>query len=115
MKFPTGLLLYHPLITLAIILIQFQGMTCYYLISETMKHIHHGMRDVILFDLGRGHGLSITPYAAGHMIGGTMWKIMKEGEEDIIYAVDYNHKKEMQVIFYVLNYRNDSFPISLST
>ena len=44
---------------------------------------------------GRGHGLSITPYAAGHMIGGTMWKIMKEGEEDIIYAVDYNHKKEM--------------------
>ena len=45
--------------------------------------------------LGRGHGLSITPYAAGHMIGGTMWKIMKEGEEDIIYAVDYNHKKEM--------------------
>ena len=48
--------------------------------------------------LGRGHGLSITPYAAGHMIGGTMWKIMKEGEEDIIYAVDYNHKKEMQVV-----------------
>jgi len=29
------------------------------------------------------------------MIGGTMWKIMKEGEEDIIYAVDFNHKKEM--------------------
>ena len=45
--------------------------------------------------LGRGHGLSITPYLAGHMIGGTMWKIMKEGEEDIIYAVDFNHKKEM--------------------
>ena len=48
-----------------------------------------------LFLSGKGHGLSITPYAAGHMIGGTMWKIMKEGEEDIIYAVDYNHKKEM--------------------
>ncbi|XP_047136980.1 cleavage and polyadenylation specificity factor subunit 2 isoform X1 [Hydra vulgaris] len=46
---------------------------------------------------GRGHGLSITPYAAGHMIGGTMWKIMKEGEEDIIYAVDYNHKKEIHL------------------
>ena len=28
------------------------------------------------------------------MIGGTMWKIVKDGEEDIIYAVDYNHKKE---------------------
>lgn len=23
-----------------------------------------------------------------------MWKIVKDGEEDIIYAVDYNHKKE---------------------
>lgn len=44
--------------------------------------------------IGKGHGLTITPYAAGHMIGGTMWKIVKDGEEDIIYAVDYNHKKE---------------------
>lgn len=44
--------------------------------------------------LGKGHGLTITPYAAGHMVGGTMWKIVKDGEEDIIYAVDYNHKKE---------------------
>ena len=44
--------------------------------------------------LGKGHGLTITPYAAGHMIGGTMWKIVKDGEEDILYAVDYNHKKE---------------------
>ena len=43
---------------------------------------------------GKGHGLTITPYAAGHIVGGTMWKIIKDGEEDIIYAVDYNHKKE---------------------
>lgn len=28
------------------------------------------------------------------MVGGTMWKIIKDGEEDIIYAVDFNHKKE---------------------
>jgi len=28
------------------------------------------------------------------MVGGAMWRIVKEGEEDIIYAVDYNHKKE---------------------
>ena len=28
------------------------------------------------------------------MIGGTIWKIVKVGEEDIIYAVDFNHKKE---------------------
>lgn len=28
------------------------------------------------------------------MIGGTIWRIVKDGEEDIIYAVDFNHKKE---------------------
>ena len=47
---------------------------------------------------GKGHGLTITPYAAGHMVGGAMWKITKEGEEDIIYAIDYNHKKERWVM-----------------
>jgi cleavage and polyadenylation specificity factor subunit 2 len=28
------------------------------------------------------------------MIGGAMWKIVKDGEEEIIYATDFNHKKE---------------------
>lgn len=46
------------------------------------------------FILGKGYGLTITPLPAGHMIGGTIWKIMKVGEEDIIYANDFNHKKE---------------------
>ncbi len=31
------------------------------------------------------------------MIGGTIWKIVKDGEEEIIYAVDFNHKREMYV------------------
>ena len=55
-------------------------------------------------------GLVITPLPAGHMMGGTIWRIVKvagqdnsyevktivgqDGEEDIVYAVDYNHKKE---------------------
>ncbi|XP_043473723.1 probable cleavage and polyadenylation specificity factor subunit 2 [Leptopilina heterotoma] len=43
---------------------------------------------------GKGYGVTLTPLPAGHMIGGTIWKIMKVGEEDIIYAVDFNHKKE---------------------
>jgi cleavage and polyadenylation specificity factor subunit 2 len=43
---------------------------------------------------GKGAGLAVTPVAAGHMIGGAMWRIVKEGEEDIVYAVDYNHKRE---------------------
>ena len=32
-------------------------------------------------------------YSAGHMIGGTIWRIAKE-TDDIIYAVDYNLNKE---------------------
>ncbi|KAK2191744.1 hypothetical protein NP493_46g01093 [Ridgeia piscesae] len=43
---------------------------------------------------GKGHGIQITPLPAGHMIGGTIWKIVKDGEEEIVYAIDYNHKKE---------------------
>ena len=43
---------------------------------------------------GKGHGLSITPFAAGHLVGGAMWKIGKDEGEDIVYAIDYNHKKE---------------------
>merc|ERR1712241_746883 len=43
---------------------------------------------------GKGQGLVITPLSAGHMLGGTIWRIVKDGEEDIVYAVDYNHKKE---------------------
>jgi cleavage and polyadenylation specificity factor subunit 2 len=46
-----------------------------------------------LFDIGKYKGITITAYAAGHTIGGTIWKIKKDAEE-IVYAVDYNHKKE---------------------
>jgi len=46
---------------------------------------------------GKGQGLTITPLAAGHMLGGTIWKIVKDGEESIVYAVDYNHKKEIHL------------------
>lgn len=52
--------------------------------------------------LGKGRGLTIIPYPAGHMIGGTLWKIIKDGEDDILYAVDFNHKKERFVLHSVL-------------
>ncbi|XP_008555336.3 probable cleavage and polyadenylation specificity factor subunit 2 [Microplitis demolitor] len=42
----------------------------------------------------KGYGVTLTPLPAGHMIGGTIWKIVKDEEEDIIYAVNFNHKKE---------------------
>eukprot|EP00240_Pyramimonas_obovata_P001561 CAMPEP_0118929284 /NCGR_PEP_ID=MMETSP1169-20130426/6328_1 /TAXON_ID=36882 /ORGANISM="Pyramimonas obovata, Strain CCMP722" /LENGTH=437 /DNA_ID=CAMNT_0006871443 /DNA_START=155 /DNA_END=1465 /DNA_ORIENTATION=+ len=37
--------------------------------------------------------VTVTPYNAGHLLGGTLWKISKE-TEDVVYAVDFNHKKE---------------------
>uniref|UniRef100_A0A7S3EJW3 Cleavage and polyadenylation specificity factor subunit 2 n=1 Tax=Rhodosorus marinus TaxID=101924 RepID=A0A7S3EJW3_9RHOD len=48
---------------------------------------------------GKGDGIVITPYSAGHMLGGTVWKVKKETEEmkdteEVIYAVDVNHRKE---------------------
>lgn len=48
---------------------------------------------------GKGQGLQITALPAGHIIGGTIWKILKDGEEEIIYSVDYNHHKERFIYF----------------
>lgn len=42
---------------------------------------------------GGPSGITVTPYAAGHLLGGTLWKISKD-TEDVLYAVDFNHKKE---------------------
>ncbi|CAH8272030.1 unnamed protein product [Arabidopsis lyrata] len=41
----------------------------------------------------KGRGIVIAPHVAGHMLGGSIWRITKDGE-DVIYAVDYNHRKE---------------------
>lgn len=60
---------------------------------ESEKIVHLSFNQTYHLE-GQGCGLSLTPLAAGHMIGGTIWKIVKDNEEDIIYAVDYNHKKE---------------------
>uniref|UniRef100_A0AC35U3G7 Cleavage and polyadenylation specificity factor subunit 2 n=1 Tax=Rhabditophanes sp. KR3021 TaxID=114890 RepID=A0AC35U3G7_9BILA len=38
--------------------------------------------------------LSVQALPAGHMIGGAYWKISRMGDEDIVYAVDFNNKKD---------------------
>ena len=43
-----------------------------------------GGKEIYIIILGKGAGIEITPYAAGHTIGGTVWKIVKETEE-IVY------------------------------
>ncbi|ORZ05984.1 beta-lactamase-like protein [Absidia repens] len=42
---------------------------------------------------GKCQGIMITAYAAAHTVGGTIWKI-KQDTNDIVYAVDFNHRKE---------------------
>lgn len=42
---------------------------------------------------GKAEGISIAAFPAGHSLGGCYWRIRK-GNEDIIYAVRINHKKE---------------------
>ncbi|KAI8918292.1 beta-lactamase-like protein [Powellomyces hirtus] len=42
---------------------------------------------------GKCKGITITAYAAGHTVGGTIWKVKKDTDE-VVYAVDYNHKKD---------------------
>jgi Metallo-beta-lactamase superfamily domain len=43
---------------------------------------------------GKCHGITITPYAAGHTIGGTIWKIRSPSAGTLVYAVNLNHLKE---------------------
>ncbi|CAK5275400.1 unnamed protein product [Mycena citricolor] len=43
---------------------------------------------------GKCQGLTITPFNAGHTIGGTMWKIRSPSSGTILYAVNVNHMRE---------------------
>ena len=41
----------------------------------------------------KGKKIAVTPFNAGHLLGGTVWRINVDGE-DIVYAVDINHRKD---------------------
>ncbi|KAG6337224.1 hypothetical protein ID866_1854 [Astraeus odoratus] len=43
---------------------------------------------------GKCQGITITPFAAGHSLGGTIWKIRSPSVGTIVYAVNVNHMKE---------------------
>lgn len=77
--------------------IHLKGMHLYnYILGTKLKNLREEFIGSYMYFclIGKGHGLQITPLPAGHMLGGTIWKIIKDGEEEIVYAVDYNHKKE---------------------
>ena len=41
-----------------------------------------------------------------------MWKIVKDGEEDIVYAVDYNHKKARGNMYFEPNRKTRRKPFN---
>ncbi|KIY49386.1 hypothetical protein FISHEDRAFT_41247 [Fistulina hepatica ATCC 64428] len=43
---------------------------------------------------GKCQGLTITPFNAGHTLGGTIWKIRSPSSGTIVYAVNMNHMRE---------------------
>lgn len=45
--------------------------------------------------------IRVTPYPSGRVVGGAIWKIHIGGPfacHDVVYAVDYNHKREMHLM-----------------
>ncbi|KAG8749879.1 hypothetical protein FRC12_013176 [Ceratobasidium sp. 428] len=43
---------------------------------------------------GKCQGITITPFSAGHTIGGTIWKIRSPSAGTVVYGVNLNHTKE---------------------
>ncbi|EIM88077.1 uncharacterized protein STEHIDRAFT_94995 [Stereum hirsutum FP-91666 SS1] len=43
---------------------------------------------------GKCQGVTITPFNAGHTLGGTIWKIRSPSAGTIMYAVNMNHMRE---------------------
>ncbi|EIW82350.1 hypothetical protein CONPUDRAFT_54247 [Coniophora puteana RWD-64-598 SS2] len=43
---------------------------------------------------GRCQGITVTPFNAGHTLGGTIWKIRSPSAGTILYAVNINHMRE---------------------
>ena len=44
--------------------------------------------------IGKCQGLTITPFSAGHTLGGAIWKVRSPSAGTIVYAVNLNHMKE---------------------
>lgn len=42
-------------------------------------------------------GMVLTPFTAGRLVGGTVWRLSVAGEQ-LLYAVDWSHKKEEHLV-----------------
>ena len=46
---------------------------------------------------GKGDGITVTPFPAGRLVGGAIWRISYKGE-DFVYALDFNHRRERHLV-----------------
>ncbi|CAD5234858.1 unnamed protein product [Bursaphelenchus xylophilus] len=63
-------------------------------VFDRIQYVKYGQ----IINLKGDNGLQVMPLAAGHMIGGAIWRITKMGDEEIVYAVDFNHRKERHLM-----------------
>ncbi|KAF8448490.1 beta-lactamase-like protein [Kalaharituber pfeilii] len=61
--------------------------------ANHLHHHHHHSRNSGAGTTQQSTTLTITAYAAGHTLGGTIWKIT-HSQESIVYAVSWNHTRE---------------------
>ena len=38
--------------------------------------------------------MSLTAFAAGHIVGGALWQVLTKDGEQLVYAVHWNHRKD---------------------
>lgn len=38
--------------------------------------------------------MSLTAFAAGHLVGGAIWQLLTRDGEQLVYAVHWNHRKD---------------------
>eukprot|EP00884_Botryococcus_braunii_P014685 jgi/Botrbrau1/23217/Bobra.0041s0061.1 len=43
---------------------------------------------------GKAKGFTVTPFQAGHLLGGALWRINTPQQEQLVYAVDLNQRRE---------------------
>ncbi|MES1903150.1 MAG: cleavage and polyadenylation specificity factor subunit 2, partial [Paramarteilia canceri] len=45
-------------------------------------------------NVGINSNIKVIPMPSGHMIGGTMWRVILPNGQNIVYSLDCNHKSE---------------------
>ncbi len=66
-------------------------------VTSVFQQHMHAVKYLQPMDLLRKDGsaadIVVTPYPAGHSVGGAVWKVTR-GAEDMVYAPDFNHQRE---------------------